>query len=209
MASPKRTKSERERDLACIAELLLKGWTHEQIAKAIGRTFYSEKAASMGLTPETFLTRRMIGKDCELIEARFRDKVFDDIARLKGLQLAELGLIKKKAWKAWEESIGKVETVTVKTGGKEGKGQETTVKTEVKSGDPRHLHSVLQAIEKQCRLMGLDAPLKLSMDEIDHLIENLLGAAQGLEEVAHGGKAAPDAAAPGEGQGKGPGLTVH
>ncbi len=203
MRGPRRKKHERERDLARISELYLQGHTHEQIARIIGEEFYQDKAVDFGVTPENFLTRRTIGNDIKTIEERFRQAVIGDIATLKGQELAKLGLIEREAWEGWKRSIGQAVTTTTREGGKNG--QETTVRTEDLAGDPRFPQVILQAIEKRCKLMGLDAPLKLSIDEIDAAIEGLIGAARGLAEMAPGGEAPVDGASPGEGQEPGKG----
>ena len=59
------------------------------------------------------------------------------------------------------EHRGEPETVLKET----QKGQERSVMTEERTGDPRYLDGVMRCIERRCHLLGLDAPAKLDLGQ--------------------------------------------
>lgn len=163
MARPKRTKTEREKALALVAELDGRGWTQRQIAKELG------------------VSAPMVCYDLKQVRRRYAASTLESRAALVNEKLAELRQIKAEAWDAWERScLDAVQVVDEKVlrNGKTRKrptlfdadpspddDELTTVRqvttTHNRPGDPRFLAVVLQAQRDERALLGLDMPARV------------------------------------------------
>lgn len=146
MATVKRTKAERESDLALLADRYLSGHTLNAIADEIcqGRPY--------SLSPQT------IHYDLKTLRKRWLESSIRDFDHARSEELAKVDKLELTYWQAWERSIkSKQSTVTSK---KEGQYAETSgsIKTEQRDGEPRFLAGVMTCIDKRCKLLGLDAP---------------------------------------------------
>lgn len=99
--------------------------------------------------------------------------------------LAELQVLRRAAWQAWQDS--RQPTVTIQSGTEEGEDG-TTIKalskTVTTSGNPAFLQMVLNIQQREARLLGLDSPISLSLAELDTLTDEEL-------ELLKQGKALP------------------
>lgn len=140
----KRTRDERERDLAKIAEHYLRGYSHEQIAERVG------------------LSRQQIGYDLKVLRERWRESQLAAIDEVKARELEKLDRMESELWEQWERSKG--DRTRRKVGTKSGAqaGETREMVTEERLGDPRYMQAILQCIEKRTKLLGLDAPLKVA-----------------------------------------------
>lgn len=152
MASPKRSKIERQRDKEIIAELYIKGKRQSEIAEIIG------------------VTQQQISFDLKSIQKDWLKNTAILLDEFKVKELAKLDQLEREAWEAWRRSIGKIETKTIIAKGlkqnEEGKISSNLIdqntRVEEKIGDPRFLDIVIRCVEKRCKLLGLDMPTKLA-----------------------------------------------
>lgn len=154
MARPRRTKEQRERDRAFVAELYLKGETQAAIARALAARFYP------GEPP---LSQRQISYDIEALHKLWVKTQIHNVDQLKARELARIDKLERTYWAAWERSLLDAETVTEKGKGR-GAGRtpvrpsqfEKTVQRRGQAGDPRFLQGVQWCIERRCAILGLE-----------------------------------------------------
>jgi hypothetical protein len=150
MAKPKRTEAQREKDLAEIARLYLRGVTQAAIGAQLG------------------LSRQQIGYDLQDLYARWREDASRDIDERKSAELQKLDRLEAVAWEGWERSCLDAETTHAsRTKGRTGKAGEplpdlekATKTLKGQAGNPRFLEVIKGLIERRCRILGIDAPEK-------------------------------------------------
>lgn len=159
MAAPKRSKVQREHDLARIAELYLKGYTQVQIAQELG------------------LTQPIVSRDLTTLQERWIEQTTIDFDAAKGKELARLDALEREYWQAWRRSLEQVTKTRTK---RNHMGDEAIVVREETSGNPSFLAGVQGCIDQRCRLLGLYAPTKavLSGDK-----ENPIQHAHGINYI--------------------------
>src|SRR5262245_17816388 len=89
---PKRTKPERLRDIAEIADKLLDGWTQREIADWIS----ANRPYRLGKTT--------VLNDCRAAEAIWMERAAEAIERRKARELAKLEKLERDARRGWESS---------------------------------------------------------------------------------------------------------
>ena len=87
MAARKRSKHERERDLARESELYLAGVSQVRIAEKIGN-----------------LSQQQISADLRLLQKRWQASALVDLDQRRGLELAKLDQVELTYWEAWEKA---------------------------------------------------------------------------------------------------------
>lgn len=138
------TRMEHEENLARVAALHRKGYTHKEIAKMVGLSypviFYYIKK----------LIRRYV-KDAD-----------GDISAFLGEKLAQYREVRRTAWEGWEQSgQPRKREVFVKTGApdKDGKVKpgrlEARTITEERAKDNSYLRIIMDCLMAECRLLGL------------------------------------------------------
>jgi hypothetical protein len=149
MAAPKRTAFERERDLHRTAQLYLKGRTQAEIAEELN------------------VSREQIKYDLAIIQTRWRSDTTINLDEAKQKELARVDHLERTYWDAWERSLeGKVKTRTEQSTNGKGaddggtKAAKASVEKESLLGNPAYLAGVMSCIERRCKMLGLDAPIK-------------------------------------------------
>lgn len=143
MAAPKRTKVQREHDLARITEYYLKGYTQAAIAETLG------------------LTQPIVSRDLMTVQKRWEEKSVIDLDAAKRRELARIDELEREYWGAWRRSL----TQVVKTRTKRNHmGDEAIVIREETSGNAAFLTGVQNCIDQRCRLLGLYEATKVSLD---------------------------------------------
>jgi hypothetical protein len=160
MRGRKRTKAQREEDLARIAEMHACGMSQAEIAAALG------------------FTQQQISHDLKEIYRRWSAPEKPNLHTIKARILAELNAQKKQARKAWEKSQATKETSTqkqVKTpGGVVGEGEsvqvepdkernEASLRTEERDGSVAFLKEIRECIKMECQIHGLNAAAKVEL----------------------------------------------
>lgn len=143
---PKRSHFQIQRDRQRIADWYCQGLTQADIAERLnaGRDFT--------------LSQQTISNDLRAIQKEWLESSLRDFDEMRAEQLGKIDRLEREYWRGWERSCEDAETVR-----KEGpaSGVEKIVKTEKgQAGDPRFLSGVERCIERRCKLLGLDAPVK-------------------------------------------------
>ncbi len=154
-----RVKHEVERDQNITTEFYLKGYSTRAIAAIIG-----EKVGT-GYTT----THKTVSQDIKKLLKQWRDDRIHDISSQKMVELQKLDKLEQTYWDAWEKSVENHRKIINKARGKGGAEkpffQEIT-ETEIKEfGEPRYLQGVERCIDKRCKLLGLDAPVKTELQD--------------------------------------------
>lgn len=150
MAAAKRNVGQREQDLLFIEGLYVKGKSQREIAQ--------ELSAARDYT----VSHKTVGRDIAALLSRWRETACREINELKAAELARLNRLEREAWDEWERSKLKRErTLTEKRTG-DNPGERAQIVKENLLGDPRYLQAVQWCIDKRCKILGLDAPVKVA-----------------------------------------------
>lgn len=157
MSQHKRTPDEIERDRAAIARRILHGETQAEIAASLN------------------VSRQQVGYDLKIVRQQWRQSQIDSIDSMISQKLAELNLVKKEAWAAWEDSKTVKETTTDESGANsKGEWNKVAVKREKMIGNAVFLSQVLECIKQQSLLMNL--PTELKYQDLNAAIAKVLEA---------------------------------
>lgn len=161
MASPKRTKEQREYDLKEISSLYLQGWIQAEIAAHIN------KIRSYDITQQT------ISRDIKTIQQRWLESSVRDFDEARAQELAKIDNLENICWQQFEASKDPI--IKRKTAKKvDGQTTEATQEVTLGTGDPRFLQQIQWCIDRRCKLLGLDTQLGDS-DEKPFIIKVLKG----------------------------------
>jgi len=138
-----------------IADRYVKGETQGQIAEAMGLNF------------------RTISHILKTIRTAWEKEAVLDMDKAKGKELAKLNKLELEYWGAWERSKTQKEKTLSrrKISGKTKKSEndtnkeqtESAISKEQRDGNPAFLQGILNCIDRRCKLLGLDAPLRLDL----------------------------------------------
>jgi transposase len=146
MAARKRTPFQREEDLVQITRLYLQGRTQRDIAEVVG------------------VSQGQVNHDLKLIQQRWRESSIMDMNEAKQRELARLDELEREYWAAWEQSKNERTRARQESDGKSKDGKpnvvRATMEREQRDGNPAFLAGVMSCIERRCKLLGLDAPVK-------------------------------------------------
>jgi hypothetical protein len=147
---PQRTISQVVRHRKIIAGLYLQGWLQCDIADHLK------------------IARSTVTTDLKAIHQEWLASSLRDFDEAKARELARIDTIEMEYWEAWEKSKKEKKTTT--------SGKETTdeglerkkasVRLEETPGDPRYLQGIQWCIDKRCKILGLDAPLKVANTDV-------------------------------------------
>lgn len=169
MAATKRTTFEIECDRAEIAQRYLRRQTQHQIAEALG------------------ISRHMVQDDLEAIQERWRKDTTRGLDQDKARELARIDELERTYWQAWERSQQEKESFTQETESPTAeqialmecapdydktKPVPRVVTKEVsrregQSGNPAFLAGVMTCIDRRCKLLGLDPPIRTEVSGKD------------------------------------------
>lgn len=167
---PRRTPIQRTLDKAEMVRLLRRGWTRTEVAELL------EVHPSM----ITYDLNQVLREELENQEK--------DTEVLRRLKLEEYREVKKEAWDAWERS--KLEktfkTLETKSAGDYSYDKETT-HIEKPVGEARYLHTVLQCLDSERELLGIDPPKKVDIKG-EHTVVDVSMTWDQLAQAYHRGK---------------------
>ncbi|GAB3783344.1 hypothetical protein GCM10028818_41170 [Spirosoma horti] len=123
------------------------------------------------------VTQGQVSQDLVAIRAEWQESTIFDFNEAKIQELVKIDHLESTLWDAWHDSKqplkkkstkmrGEVNETTDKKAQK-AKNLETTDYTEERLGDPRYLIGVDRCIERRCRILGLEAPLKIAQTDTD------------------------------------------
>ena len=161
----KRSIAERERDLAFITELYLKGMSQADLAQRLSE----ERDYS--------ISRAMIYKDINLIHERWMQAYILPINEMKVRELARLDRLENEYWSAWERSKQdftsiKQDTIDDSAIRKSAHGalapthsrKKTVIEKKERDGNVHFLEGVERCIDKRCQILGLDAAKSVTIN---------------------------------------------
>lgn len=144
-ASNRRTRKERERDLAKISEHYLRGYTQAQIGEILG------------------FTQQQISLDLKEMQKRWKESALRNFDEAKAQELAKIDNLELEYWEAWHNSRGqKKVSSTERADTASGQRNKAQIRTEDMQSDPRFLEGVRWCVDRRCKLLGLDAPSKIA-----------------------------------------------
>lgn len=142
-----RSKYQKQLDQLEMVRLLRRGWTISRIAEHFG------------------LTETQVGYDMRVVLRDIRKERTKDVDALVTAKLEEYGEVKREAWDSWEKSKGPATKRTMKRiETSRGEATETTDSEEAVCGDPRFLKTVMECIEAERDLLGINAPKKIDVN---------------------------------------------
>lgn len=143
VGSRHRTKNQRARDLVIIAEMYLGGALQTEIAQKLG------------------ITQARVSQELRVIQKEWEKRYAGTIHELKMRELAKIDSLELMYLEQFQKSM-KMARVTreEKQGTKESYVKERTEESQL--GDPRYLQGIQWCIEQRCKLLGLNAPVKVA-----------------------------------------------
>lgn len=94
------------------------------------------------------VSQRTISKDLREIQRRWQAACVESISQGKARELARIDELERTYWAAWFDS-------------KRVKTSKAIKQEETRDGNPAYLQGVMTCIEKRCKLLGLDAPVRM------------------------------------------------
>lgn len=150
MANGHRTQGQREKDFERVAEMYLAG------------SYLSEIAAVIGVSTQT------ISVDLVEIRRRWQARYMEKIDARKSQELARIDRLEREYWRAWDRSCeASTSTTITKTKGEALRDQISKTTAE-RNGDARFLAGVAWCIKARREILGLDAPLRVHVEEEEH-----------------------------------------
>jgi hypothetical protein len=161
--APKRTKDQIIRDRTRVAELVLQGYSHQDIADILRK--------ETGIT----LSRRTISADIAIIRKDWIKERRDNYDLLVTQELARCDSTEKELWRAWRASCNGSERKMVEEVAKQFSDASEDIELVVNKvttimdthsgvGDPRFLDKIISVQKERRRLLGLYAPARLGID---------------------------------------------
>jgi len=150
MATRTRTPLQIEQDRARIATLVLQGREHAEIALELG------------------VSRQQVTYDLKVIKDRWASRTTMDLDQAKADELVKIDRLERTYWDAWElQCTPQVYRAVDGDGNPILGGEEVQVP---QTGDPKLLAGILSCIDRRCKLLGLDAPIKLDPGDLHFTI---------------------------------------
>lgn len=162
----KRTKDQRELDLAFCSNLFLRGYTYREISERL-----NEENARRGVGYT--ITKQMVYWDMQQLLIEWKRERMENIDDYVTQELRKLDKMEVELWEAWERSkTGKLREknrqnakprkVLEDGDNPEYYGYEETT-TETSAGNPRFLDLLLNAQQRRAKMLGFDAPIKVDI----------------------------------------------
>lgn len=150
----KRTKIEREADLATIGSLHLQGLSQREIAQAIG------------------LSQPQVGHEVREIQKRWAKKDFAELQTIRNQELMKLNELERVGWAAWRDSCRDKETRSQeKVTSTQPESDEENVaaterlkanlRAEQRDGNPDFLKLILTCMDRRSKILGLYDPKQM------------------------------------------------
>ena len=162
----KRTKDQREFDLAFCSNLFLRGYTYKEISERL-----NEENARRGVGYT--ISKQMVYWDIQQLLIEWKRERMENIDDYVTQELRKLDKMEVELWEAWERSkTGKLREknrqnakprkVLEDGDNPEYYGYEETT-TETSAGNPRFLDLLLNVQQRRAKMLGFDAPIKVDI----------------------------------------------
>ena len=108
------------------------------------------------------ITDRQVRYDLKTLENRWRAETSKGMAAHMEAELARLNELELTYWNSWEKSCTEKQTTsTEQSEGDGGAKRRAALKKESRDGNPAFLAGVERCIERRCKILGIDAPIKI------------------------------------------------
>lgn len=146
----RRDPAQLSRDRRRIAEMYLRGAIQADIAK------------------ELDIDQSTVSRDLRALQDEWLASALVDINEAKARELARIDELERTYWAGWERSQEPIE-VTNKRATENATGKRFDVNTQSRGqvGDPRFLAGVGWCIERRCKVLGIDAPMRQEVSGAD------------------------------------------
>lgn len=154
----RRSPEQRENDLVFCTDLFLKGYSYRQISDLLNK-----RNAKMGLDYAIVPPMRVY-KDLKQLLINWKREHEENIDLYITKELSKLDKIESELWDAWERSkkrICKIRQSGLKT-----------ERSETFAGNPRYLDLVLSVQQRRAKLLGLDAPVKVDLPNVNVSVDS-------------------------------------
>ncbi len=143
MKGPVRNTTRREHDYQVEADMYLSGVYQSAIATKLG------------------ISQQQVSYDLKVLQKRWQESALVNIDVAKGKELARCDTVERWAWRSFKRSVRIAEkSIEMSRIAGEVKFAEKRVEREQLIGDPRFLTIVMQCIERRCKILGMDAPVR-------------------------------------------------
>lgn len=139
MPANTRSRAQIDRDRVEVARLYLQGKYQHEIAQILE------------------VSQQQVSYDLKAVQQAWRDMPLAQLSELKAKELARIDTLERTYWEAWEKSQQPKETTST---AKEGEKLKVGKRSEQRNGNPAFLKGVMECIDRRCKLLGLDAPVK-------------------------------------------------
>lgn len=155
----RRTPEQRENDLVFCTDLFLKGYSYRQISDLLNK-----RNAKMGLDYAIVPPMRVY-KDLKQLLINWKREHEENIDLYITKELSKLDKIETELWDAWERSKKRIVSKIRQSGLK-------TERSETFAGNPRYLDLVLSVQQRRAKLLGLDAPVKVDLPNVNVSVDS-------------------------------------
>lgn len=155
----RRTPEQRENDLVFCTDLFLRGYSYRQISDLL-----NQRNAKLGLDYAIVPPMRVY-KDLKQLLINWKREHEENIDLYITKELSKLDKIEAELWDAWERSKKRIVSKIRQSGlNKE--------RSETFAGNPRYLDLVLSVQQRRAKLLGLDAPVKVDMPNVNVSVDS-------------------------------------
>lgn len=155
----RRSPEQRENDLVFCTDLFLKGYSYRQISDLLNK-----RNAKMGLDYAIVPPMRVY-KDLKQLLINWKREHEENIDLYITKELFKLDKIESELWDAWERSKKRIVSKIRQSGLK-------TERSETFAGNPRYLDLVLSVQQRRAKLLGLDAPVKVDLPNVNVSVDS-------------------------------------
>lgn len=155
----RRTPEQRENDLVFCTDLFLRGYSYRQISDLL-----NQRNAKMGLDYAIVPPMRVY-KDLKQLLINWKREHEENIDLYITKELSKLDKIEAELWDAWERSKKRIVSKIRQSGLK-------TERSETFAGNPRYLELVLSVQQRRAKLLGLDAPVKVDLPNVNVSVDS-------------------------------------
>lgn len=120
-----------------------------------------EIAATLGIT------QQQVSLDLKSIRADWMKRAGEQIQARKSVELARIDELERTYWDAWTKSTKQSTRTSQESRTGSGEGKRVAVCKADRDGDPRYLAGVQWCIERRCKILGLDAPVKAAATDVE------------------------------------------
>lgn len=115
------------------------------------------------------MSEGQVSQDLKHLREEWKKQRLKDIDEKIAVELAKIDNLERKYWEAWEKSVENYKKKSQKVKGsiKSEDGskpdyRELTETEVIEFGEPRYLQGIERCIDKRCKLLGLEAPVKMA-----------------------------------------------